>query len=487
MATDAERDAIEFAKCAADAAYLTNEYLTIDDAQEHGDGGGTMPFHLWPAQIGVMWQLMTQRLIIILKARQLGITWVCCAYALWLCLFQPGKVVLMYSKGQSEANKNLRRIKKLYERLPDWLLAALPARITDSTTIQEWTNGSRIESLPASPGAGRTETASLVILDEAAFLLFADQLYSALKPTIDNGGQLIILSTANGIGNLFHQLWTKAVSGLNSFTTIFLPWWARPGRDAAWYAAQLAEYTDPAIVKQEYPATANEAFLVSGRVRFPNEWIAKQAGNVQPGLPREQWPKALQGITGLTLYSLPQSGRRYVIGGDVAEGLEHGDYSAAVVLDAETWEEVASLHGHWEADDYAAKLLDLAACYGATIGVERNNHGHAVLVTLKALIAQRQIRTVRIAYGHDSRPGWLTNAQTKPLSIDGLAVALRDGLAKVRSQAALDELQIYRVGPNGDTSAPSGYHDDRVMAWAIALIIAQRSRPAQASSNPLYE
>src|SRR4051812_2681787 len=100
MAQADDRTAIEFAKCALDAAYLTNEYLTIDDSQ--GDGGGTTPFTLWPAQVGVMWALMTERLIIILKARQLGISWICCAYALWLCLFHPGKVVLIFSKGQAE-------------------------------------------------------------------------------------------------------------------------------------------------------------------------------------------------------------------------------------------------------------------------------------------------------------------------------------------------------------------------------------------------
>jgi hypothetical protein len=486
MATDAERAAIEFAKCAADAAYFCNEYLTIDDAQDHGDGGGTMPFHLWPAQVGVMWQLMSERLIIILKARQLGITWLCCAYALWLCLFQPGKVVLMYSRGQSEANKNLRRVKKLYERMPDWLLEALPERITDNTTIQEWAHGSRIESLPASPGAGRGDTASVVIFDEAAFQQFADELYSALKPTIDNGGQLIVLSTANGIGNLFHQLWTKAIAQLSTYKTIFLPWWTRPGRDAAWYAKQLDEATDPAIVKQEYPATANEAFIVSGRVRFPSEWIAKQAPNARAGLPRDQWPKSLQHITGLTIYSLPQAGRRYVIGGDVAEGLEHGDYSAAALIEQTTWEEIASLHGHWEPDEYAAHLVDLAVVYGAVIGVERNNHGHAVLSKARSIITQKQLINVRLAYGHDQRVGWLTTAQSKPQSIDGLAVALRDGLAKIRSQATLDELQIYRIGANGSTSAPPGYYDDRVMAWAIALIIAQRERPAAARENPLY-
>jgi hypothetical protein len=446
-----------------------------------------MPFHLWPAQVRVLWTLMTVRLVIILKARQLGISWICCWYALWLCFFQPGKVVLCFSKGQAEANELLRRIKDLYDRLPDWMRQAGPALIKDNTEELVWANGSRVRSLPASQGAGRGHTASLVILDEAAFLQFADALYTALKPTIDAGGQLVVISTANGIGNLFHRLWTKAIAGLNAFTAIFLPWWSRPGRDAAWYAAQLAEYTDPQMVKQEYPASAQEAFLVSGRTRFAQEWVLAQSVHTRPGLPREQWPASLAGIDhGLTLYALPVPGRRFVLGADVAEGLETGDYSAATLIDAETWEEIAHLHGHWEPDEYAGLLHRLAEAYDAEIAVERNNHGHAVLVTLKIL------GSLRVADGHDDRPGWLTNAQTKPQSIDLLATALRDAFlahpgAVIHTQATLDELQIYRVLKTGDTGAPAGYHDDRVMSWAIALMVARRPPSAPQLAPNLWD
>lgn len=436
-----------------------------------------MPFHLWPAQLPVLWGLQRgglggrqnpDRLTIILKARQLGISWICCLYALWLCLFQAGKVVLLFSRGKDEAKELLRRIKELYRRLPDWMRESLPTVTDDNDVEFAWTNGSRVQSLAASPHSGSGYTASLVILDEASKLLFGDTLYAALKPTIDGGGQLIVLSTANGIGNLFHRLWLKAQEGLSGFRAIFLPWWSRPERDADWYAAQLREYDDPALVRQEYPASATEAFLVSGRTRFQPDWIARQAVHVQPGFARKQWPAALHHIDGLTVYTLPRPGRRTVIGADVAEGLEHGDYSNAVVLDAETWEELASLHGHWEPDEYAGHLDTLARAYDAELAVERNNHGHAVLVTLKAL------RTPKVVSGHDDKRGWLTNAQTKPQSIDLLAEALRDDLVTVRSQATLNELQIYRVLKNGSTGAPEGYHDDRVMAWAIALQIARR-------------
>jgi len=434
-----------------------------------------MPFTLWPCQISVMWALMTERLVLILKARQLGISWLCCGYALWFCLFQAGKMVLLFSKGQDEANELLRRVKVLYERLPAWLRDAAPQLAKPANTQEMvWTHGSRIRSLPASPGAGRSFTASLVVLDEAAFLAFAEPLYTALKPTIDAGGQLIVLSTANGIGNLFHRLWTRASSGLNSFKAIFLPWWSRPGRDAAWYAAQEAEYTDLAMVRQEYPATATEAFLVTGRTRFSSDWVTRQARHVRPGLPRNEWPESLRATPGLTIYVSPKPGRRVVIGADVAEGLEHGDYSAAVGIDGMTWEELFHLHGHWESDEYAVMLDLLARAYNATLAIERNNHGHAVLVKCKML------HTPKIALGHDDRPGWLTNSQTKPQSIDLLATALRDESAIIHTQATLDELQIYRVLKDGSTGAPAGYFDDRVMSWAVALMVARK--PAQSFS-----
>lgn len=434
-----------------------------------------MPFKLWSAQLPVLWGLMRggsggrqnpDRLTLILKARQLGISWLCCIYALWLCLFHPGKVVLLFSKGETEAQELLRRIKVLYQRLPDWMRDVLPPVTIDNEEELGFANGSVARSLAATKSGGRSFTASLVILDEAAFLTWADALYSALKPTIDAGGQLIILSTANGIGNLFHRLWLKAEQGLSGFRAIFLPWWSRPGRDQAWYDAQVREYDDPALVKQEYPSNATEAFLVSGRVRFQPEWITAQAGNVRPGLPTSAIG-ALRTIPGLTVYALPDPERRYTIGADVAEGLEHGDASTATVIDAETWDEVAHLHGQWEPGQFAEYLALLATAYDCDPGVERNNHGHAVLLRL----TQLQVRPAR---GLDDRPGWLTTAQSKPMAIDFLAETLRDGLGVIRTQATLSELQIYRVEKDGDTGAPSGYHDDRVMARAIALQMARR-------------
>lgn len=438
-----------------------------------------MPFRLWAAQLAVLWGFQRggmggrangDRLTLILKARQLGISWLCCIYALWLCLFAPGKLVLVFSRAESEAQEMLRRIKVLYQRLPEWMREKLPT-MHPTKGLLEFSNGSVVHALAAGKDNGRGWTASLVILDEAAILLWPDELYAALKPTIDGGGQLIVLSTARGVGNLFHRLWSNASDGLNEFRAIFLPWWIRPGRDADWYAKQVRDADDPKLVLQEYPSNANEAFLVSGRVRFQPEWISRQTAYVRQGIPREQWPETLRRLDlrggRLTIWRLPDPARNHALGADVAEGLEHGDFSAGEVIDSDSWEQCAELHGHWEPDTFAELLDALASAYGCDPLIERNNHGHAVLVAFKSLDNRPML-------GHDERPGWLTNEQFKKISVDALAAALRDGSIIVHSQFALNELQIYSILKNGSTGAPRGYYDDRVMALAIALQAALR-------------
>jgi hypothetical protein len=126
-----------------------------------------------------------------------------------------------------------------------------------------WNNGSAIHSLPSRKSAGSGYTASLIILDEFAKNENASKLYTAVKPTIDGGGKMIILSTANGAGNLFHDMVTRAQQGVSRFAFRFLPWQARPGRDAAWYADVAADAEDSSLMKQEYPADPDEAFEAS--------------------------------------------------------------------------------------------------------------------------------------------------------------------------------------------------------------------------------
>src|SRR5688572_14362935 len=67
-----------------DVYTFVNDHVIIDDAQGDADTAGTMPFTLWEAQRTLLASIARERLLLILKARQLGISWLVCAYAVWL-------------------------------------------------------------------------------------------------------------------------------------------------------------------------------------------------------------------------------------------------------------------------------------------------------------------------------------------------------------------------------------------------------------------
>jgi hypothetical protein len=469
---DAHWDA-EVGACAADPGYLIDNYGVIDKPKRPGAEGedfedeaggpgltekGTAPFRLWPAQVPLLGTLVVERLVVILKARQLGISWLVCGYVLWLCLFHPHQAIFLFSRRQKDANELIRRIKALYHRLPGELRDRLPT-IAGKDNVREllWSNGSRVESMPDTKDSGVGNTASLVVLDEWARMRWGGDLFESVSPVMEAGGQMIILTTANGM-NWFFSHWEQAVKRLNSFRTVFLPWWARPGRDLAWYEGRLRNSNDPDKVKENYPANPTEAFRATGRVRFRPEWIQAQAPNIRDSLPEHRWPGPLRGIRGLRVYTPPLEGRRYVVFADTAEGKETSNYDAAVVLDAETWEEVAFLHGQWEPDIFALWLMALGYAY--------NTAGYP-----------------RIGTGHDDERGWLTGPGNKDEMIDFLAEALRRGLVTVRSQAALHELSVYKRLKGGKTGCEPPHFDDIVMTWAIALAWlrhrAQRPEPAK--------
>ena len=226
-----------------------------------------MPFLLWPEQKRVLEFMQTESLLVILKARQLGISWLACLYALWLCMYRANNTVLVFSTGQNEANELSRRIVFMYTQHNQ--KDTLPVIVKNNTEETVWGNGSRVLSLPATKRAGRSFAASLIILDEFAFMLFGADLYTAAKPTIDDGGKMFVISSADGNGTLYHRFWKAAQAGRNSFTPVFLPWQSNPKRVANWREQKLIEsFGDSALVKREYPENDIEAFVNASGLVF---------------------------------------------------------------------------------------------------------------------------------------------------------------------------------------------------------------------------
>ncbi len=445
----------EWLLCCADARYFAMRYGWLYNATEQA----WLPFHLWPAQAATLSSMMEERMLVMLKARQLGISWLCLAYALWLLLFQSPSTVLLFSLREAEAVELLTRLKEMHRRLPTWMQAKRVVRENDTTFVLS--NGSR--ALAFSTKGGRSYTGTLALVDEADFVPDLSSFLNGVKPTIDAGGKLFLVSTSDKKRpvSTFKNLFRAALQGVGDYRPLFLPWHSRPGRDEAWHTRTKAEMfaqrgTDDDFYA-EYPATAEEALAPEQLDRrIPYAWLK---GVIEEGSPLRSL--VAPAIPGLTVYVEAVEGRHYVIGADPAEGNPNSDDSVATVLDAERWEEVAHCVGKFEPTLFAAFIDLLGGYYNqADALVERNNHGHTVIRAL------RESGKSRVLNGYDGKPGWLTNIKGKPLLYDALAEAIRDQACTVRSPETASQLASIEAST---LSAPLGLHDDRAMSFGLAV------------------
>lgn len=243
----------EFEYCRGDVVYWANNYCVIEDKDSPDI---IIPFKGWDAQNQTLRDFDTYRLNLILKARQMGITWISLYYCLHDLIFNLGHTVVALSKTEEDAKELVRRVCVVLENMPEilraggltWKYTATSVQIADGKLI------STFKAFPASPSAGRSFTGNILLIDEWAFQEFADEIWTSAYPTINRptGGKVIGLSTIKK-GTLFEKLWNEP----NAFHKIFLSVFSDPRRTQEWYESTAKDLGIK--VKQEYPRTVEEA------------------------------------------------------------------------------------------------------------------------------------------------------------------------------------------------------------------------------------
>jgi hypothetical protein len=266
-------NALSKKKAAADEEYFIENYVYIEDRDTPELA---VPFKLWQGQKKALKDIIKERLNIILKARQLGLTWLVLAFALRCMVFIPGYLTVALSKKEDpDAKELVRRVVFMLRHLPEWLIRentkensswqGIKWEATTMTVIiyHPGNEPSKFMSMAAAPDSGRSFTANLVILDEWAFQQWAREIWTAAYPTINRptGGKLIGLSTIER-GSLFEDIWV----GDNNFNKIFLGWQTDPRRTPEWYEQTKKDLGDDTLA--EYPATVEEAFAIPGGAYF---------------------------------------------------------------------------------------------------------------------------------------------------------------------------------------------------------------------------
>lgn len=272
-------------------------YFTQGYGHVQPNVGPPIPFELWPlveraaaaaagakTQQEVLEVLWRERRVLMLKARQLGITWLVLHYAYWILAFRadtPRARILALSKHGEDATKLIERVRRIKDLLPTFLRHDEDRETRGSKREMQLDGRGRILSLAGDPAAARSETATLVIADEFGFIRNgqAGDTLTAIQATIGDLGQEILLSTGNGRtgdGAALADEVDKAMSGDSDRYFVFLPASTDPKRaDEAWRDKERRNYQSDEDFEQENPETVDQALGGEGIVKiYPAEHVA---------------------------------------------------------------------------------------------------------------------------------------------------------------------------------------------------------------------
>lgn len=504
--------------------------------------GTPVPFQLRPAQERLFQRVQDIRArnkpvrIQFLKARRVNISAAVAALLSRMLYFIPGMqgiVVAHDAKAAALIYDYYLHFHRTYK--PErGVLPILPIVASRANEYIEIEGGGRLAIGTANnPNVGRSMKIMFAHLSETAFWRDSVTARRALLSTIPNSPATIVIdeSTANGVGTPHHRNWVRNSSGQGGlWETEFFPWWKHPLNfldlapadiaqieatfgaypdeeeharlydlswgQIAWRRMAIDTICDGAIesFRQEYPANPEEAFISSGYCRFQHAALARQP--ILEDAPLGTITREPVGTTKVPVFtpgergpvwmaSQPAPQRRYIIGVDVAQGIDTSkqigtgdpDYSVADVYDLASGEQVATIRGRIDPFHLADLVSALGEMYNfAFICPEVNGQGVAFIRELLRHGYPIERLYVHDRAPHDLRPpelheiGFKTTTASRPILIQALDSALLQRRMHIRNPITISEAWTFTVNPSGKAEAQSGCHDDCVLAAALAAI-----------------
>lgn len=301
----------EYRRCLSDPVYFIEKYIKVINLDR-----GLEIVKLYPYQKNMIGLMEQHRYVITLAARQSGKSIAALSYLLWYALFHTDKTVAILANKGDTARDLLARITLALENIPFFLQPG--CKTLNKGTIEFSTN-TKIIARATTSNSIRSQSISLLYLDEFAFVERAETFYTSTYPVVTAGKstKIIVTSTANGIGNPFYRLWQGALQGKNSFVPFRVDWYDVPGRDEKWKEETIAN-TSPIQFAQEF---SNE-FLGIGNTLINGNVLLNIQSDVPELITRDE----------VMIYKPPEKDHVYVISVDVAQGRSL-DYTAFSIID----------------------------------------------------------------------------------------------------------------------------------------------------------
>ena len=461
--------------------------------------------------------LITEISLLVLKGRQQGFTTLITAYQLACSILNKNfQGYTLADKSDNSEAIFQNKAKFPYGQLPDSL------KPTEKFNNRKQLLFSKINSSwavdTATKDVGRSRTVNFFHGSECAFWQNGiAPIQAALGEAFTKNCIKIYESTANGY-NDYQKMWDSGVH-----INCFYEWWRTkeynirfPDEEAKraflrnidikrdwiwerlkwlrdeknltpeqlyWYWNKYDHYIEKDLIKQEYPCSPREAFLLSGKCVFDAEIIlarlAQLTRPIKTGYFRYkydgaritdiEWVNDKNGY--INIYSLPNQPAftEYCIGGDTAG--EGSDYFTGHVLDAKTGAQVAVLRHQFDADQYTRQMYCLGKYYkDALIGIEANFDSYPIRELQRLGYPRQYTREAVDTYTGrtEKRFGFKTTSLTRPTILSTLIEIAREHCYLINDKDTLEEMLTVVRNEKGRIEAAEGAHDDLTMGLAIA-------------------
>jgi len=509
----------EFYLCKKYFNYFSDKYGYILDVKEKRVYA--FKAHSFQKKI-IIPALLDKRFLIFRKCRQVGMSVICGIYAVWRANFNIAQEVLIISRTRKDAQDFKEKAIITYERLPSFLKTK-PTRDGQNMTTLKLMNNSRIEVRSAAADSGRGVTASLLIMDEVAFMQYADDIWASAYPSLSNSkGQCFLISTSNGVGNFYHKMWVDAEEKENDFYPVFVPWWKFPGRDNPWLEnidnhdieflqksfseeeleelkktlkqdgleddenAYWDRLVEKFIVKKEEEAlnyegpNENKPWLKQQKDnlsirRFNQEILSKFLGSgntvlavttlerIEAGLKEPLFVDSLEGhigVKGLNVFQKPVNDITYTMTVDVSSGSGR-DYSTIQLFRDDTLEQVAEYKQQIDTKQFGKIIKVVAKHFNYAYVIIETNQGMSVFNEV-FLDKDDPYQNVFYEFKNKAYRGLHTGPANKKLMLDEFMTDMENNHIKIYGKRTLGELQVY-IWHNDKAQASRGYNDDLVL------------------------
>ena len=464
----------EIRRCASDFLYFCR-YLKIVNKKAQ-----LISFKPNEAQRRLIDAIKLNPWVFDLKARQLGGTTGIAAYAFWHALLRPNFRVGVLAQSREAAEAIFEIYKRFYANLPDFL--KFP---TTKSNVREllFFHGGMVRVFTANTQSARGTTYNFLHCSEFSFYKDVAKTIESAFQTATPDAIVVMETTANGLNHAY-DLW----KGENGYSKVFLPWTvaeeytlSKPPTDIKrnipkkWkdYAAEH-KLTKPQLwwayhtyrtkcgsswntFHQEYPVTADLAFITSGERFFDIIFPHAQAS------------------AGYKRYSPPQKFRCYTMGVDTASGSPSGDYSAFCVLDVTDKKKpkcVSTFYAKLPPNEFSVRVLKELREYDALCVAESNSYGLSVI---EYLVGQgyanhyRRTKFDKVVNRWREDIGFATSVSTRPVLINRLRKFIGDQSLVINDERMKFEMNTFIYNSKGKATADSGKHDDMIFAWGLAL------------------